>query len=93
MMEMPTRVLVESRPADGGNGYEVLYLRQVLERTVVPDLYRFDGRDERGVATLVRASGLTAVARATAAANSLISKISTKTSPPRSMPSSRIAQH
>ncbi len=52
--EIPTRLLVESRPADGGNGYEVLYLRQVLERTVVPDLYRFDGRDERGVATLVR---------------------------------------
>ncbi len=52
--ELPTRVLVESRPIDGGNGYEVLYLRQVLERTVVSDLYRFDGRDERGVATLVR---------------------------------------
>lgn len=57
--EMPTRVLVESWPVVGGHGYEVLYLRQVLERTVVPDLYRFDGRDERGVATLVRLEHVT----------------------------------
>ncbi|MHC4447650.1 MAG: hypothetical protein ACYSXF_07720 [Planctomycetota bacterium] len=52
--EIPTRVLVESRPAGAGKGYEVLYLRQVLERTIVPDLYRFEGQDERGGPTLVR---------------------------------------
>ena len=52
--EMPGRVLVNSRPMTTGNGYEVIYLRQVMERTVVPDLYQVTGRDEAGRPTLVR---------------------------------------
>ena len=35
--EVPTRVLVEARPVKSG-GYEVLYLRQVLERRTVREL-------------------------------------------------------
>jgi len=41
--EMP--VLVESRPATTGRGFEVVYVRQFLEREHVSDLVRF-ARDE-----------------------------------------------
>lgn len=44
--ELPTRVFVEATPAADG-GYEVLFLRQILERTHVPDLYRLS-TDEAG---------------------------------------------
>lgn len=44
--EVPTRVLLESRPAEGG-GYEVVYLRQVIERARVPRLWQM-GVDELG---------------------------------------------
>jgi hypothetical protein len=46
--EMPAMVMVETRQAPSGQGYEVLYLRQVLERTVVPDLYQVNGQTEYG---------------------------------------------
>jgi hypothetical protein len=52
--EVPTRMLVESRPSPAGNGIEVIYVRQVLERATVPDLYRFAAQDERGQPALVR---------------------------------------
>jgi hypothetical protein len=52
--EVPTRVLIESRPAPSGDGYELLYLRQVIERTTVPDLYQYTGQDESGRPTPVR---------------------------------------
>lgn len=52
--EVPERILLETRPADTGHGYELVYLRQILERTVVPDLYKFHSRDEMGRPTLVR---------------------------------------
>jgi hypothetical protein len=50
--ELPEKVLVQARPMtdDSGksiDGYEVVYVRQILERTVVKDLYRF-GKDEAG---------------------------------------------
>jgi len=45
--QVPELVLLESRPADSGNGYEVVYLRQIIERAVVDELYRF-GQDELG---------------------------------------------
>jgi hypothetical protein len=50
--EMPGRMLVESRPAPEGKGFEVIYIRQVMERAVVPDLYQVSGLDERGQPTL-----------------------------------------
>ena len=30
--EVPERVLIETRPIEAGGGYELLYLRQILER-------------------------------------------------------------
>jgi len=50
--EMPGRVLVDSRPAPEGHGFEVVFIRQVMERRVVPDLYEVTGRDEAGQPTL-----------------------------------------
>jgi hypothetical protein len=52
--ELPTKVLVETRPSPTGEGYELLYLRQILERTHVPSLYEFEGQSEAGQATLTR---------------------------------------
>jgi len=52
--EMPHRLLLESRPLADGSGTELLYLRQFLERTVVPDLYRLDGQNELGQPSFVR---------------------------------------
>ena len=52
--EVPAKVLVDTRPAASGKGYELLYLRQVLERTVVPDLYQVNGQDESGQPMLIR---------------------------------------
>jgi len=55
--EVPERVLIRTRPAGTGGGYELLYLRQILERTVVPNLYEFYSQDEMGRPTLVRYVG------------------------------------
>lgn len=52
--EIPNKLLVDSKPALSGNGVEVIYVRQVMERAIVPDLYEFAGRDEAGRPTLVR---------------------------------------
>lgn len=52
--EVPERIVVDSRSAPGGEGYELLYLRQILERAVVPDLYQFNGQDETGRPVLVK---------------------------------------
>lgn len=47
--EIPERVLLESRPLDGGNRFEVLYVRRFIERAQVDDIMRFTGaRDEAG---------------------------------------------
>jgi hypothetical protein len=46
--EMPQRVIMQSRPAQTGRGFEVLYLRQFVERAVVTDLYHADGDDAGG---------------------------------------------
>lgn len=52
--EMPTRVMVQSTPVPTGQGYEVVYLRQIVEKVIVADLYQFTGEDERGQPTPVR---------------------------------------
>ncbi len=52
--EQPRRVLLRSRRMPDGQGYELIYLQQMLERSVVPDLFRFEGADERGRPSLVR---------------------------------------
>ncbi len=52
MGEMPTRVLIDSRPAPEG-GYDVVYLRQIVERAHVPKLYQ-TGSDDLGRPAPVR---------------------------------------
>ncbi len=52
--ELPDKLLVNTRPSLSGTGFEVIYLRQVMERATVPDLYQFSGQDEAGRPTLVR---------------------------------------
>jgi hypothetical protein len=52
--ERPDLVVVGSRPAEDGGGYEVLYVRQILERTIVPEVYVPSGRDEDGRPVLTR---------------------------------------
>jgi len=54
--EVPQRILLETRPNETGRGYELIYLRQILERTVVPDLYQFN-QDEAGQPRLIRYDG------------------------------------
>lgn len=44
--ELPTKVLLQSRRTDAG--YELVYVRQILERALVPDLYEFSAQDELG---------------------------------------------
>lgn len=56
--ELPEKVLVQARPMTDGvsqniTGYEIVFMRQILERTVVKDLYRF-GKDEAGQTQPIR---------------------------------------
>ncbi len=51
--EVPQRLLVDSRPLGRGQGYEVTYVRQFIEKVRVPDLMRV-GIDEQGQAVPVR---------------------------------------
>lgn len=50
--EMPDRVMVQSSPLSEGQGFEVIYIRQIVERRLVPDLYRA-ALDEGGNAVLM----------------------------------------
>lgn len=53
IQQLPGKVLVEDpRPAADGQGFEVIFIRQIVERERVPDLYRFS-RDETGGLTPV----------------------------------------
>jgi hypothetical protein len=51
--EVPRRVLIESRPLERGEGFEVVYVRQFVERAQVSDLLKF-ATDETGRAVPVR---------------------------------------
>ncbi|MBY0313003.1 MAG: hypothetical protein K2W85_13105 [Phycisphaerales bacterium] len=53
--EVPKLWLVDSRPEETGNGYEVVYVRQIVERARVNDLVGF-AQDENGRAMPVRMS-------------------------------------
>jgi hypothetical protein len=56
---LPQFIVLESRPVSGSDGrtagHEVLYVRQVLERAIVDDVYRL-GKSDTGQAVLVPAS-------------------------------------
>jgi hypothetical protein len=53
---LPDKVLIRATPLalkDGSIGYEIFYVRQILERAQVPDLYTFGAtQDELGRATI-----------------------------------------
>lgn len=53
IQQLPGKVLLDNpQPAADGRGYEVIFIRQIVERERVPDLYRFS-RDETGGLTAV----------------------------------------
>ncbi|MBX3377677.1 MAG: hypothetical protein KF678_11825 [Phycisphaeraceae bacterium] len=57
--ELPEKLLIRAEPvtdADGTSitGYNIVYVRQIMERTLVKDLYRFGGADEAGQPRAVR---------------------------------------
>ncbi|HWB20629.1 MAG TPA: hypothetical protein VG711_10035 [Phycisphaerales bacterium] len=43
---VPTKLLMDTKPVEGGQGYEVLFVRQIIERTRIHDLYQLQGMDE-----------------------------------------------
>lgn len=53
--ELPQRVMLQSRELGEGKGREVLYLRQIVERAVVKDVYKL-GTNDVGEAVMVPAS-------------------------------------
>jgi hypothetical protein len=46
--ELPRRVLIETRPLPTGEGFEVIYIRQLVERARVPELYKVDAPAAEG---------------------------------------------
>ena len=52
--EVPEKILVQIRPSPTGDGDEIIYIRQILERPTLPGLYHYQGEDESGRPTLVR---------------------------------------
>ncbi|HYD01399.1 MAG TPA: hypothetical protein VEB22_09255 [Phycisphaerales bacterium] len=53
--ELPQRLVLETRPSSDGKGYEVLYMRQLIERAIVDDLYKL-GTDDQGRPVIVPTS-------------------------------------
>ncbi len=53
--EMPQKFVIQSQPAPDGEGLEVVYIRQFIERAIVKDLYTL-GTDELGRTILVPAA-------------------------------------
>jgi hypothetical protein len=52
--EVPEKIFVQSRPSPTGDAVEVIFIRQILERMTLPDLYQYEGEDESGRPILVR---------------------------------------
>lgn len=46
--ELPGKPVIERRAAEDGNGFDVVYVRQIIERRRVPTLYEFGQSDEFG---------------------------------------------
>jgi hypothetical protein len=53
--ELPQRLVLETRPTSDGQGQEILYVRQIVERAIVPSMYRLS-KDDAGQPTIVPAS-------------------------------------
>lgn len=54
--ELPERVIIESRALAGGRGFEVVYLRQFMERAQVAELYQLSHDDSGRQGMLVPVS-------------------------------------
>lgn len=56
--ELPGKPVLEKRALDNGDGFEVIFVRQIIERSRVPAMYQFDQSNEFGgiVPTPVRSS-------------------------------------
>jgi hypothetical protein len=54
--ELPDKVLVSTSRAENGEGIDIVFVRQIVERTRVNNMYQFNSQDELGnrVATPVR---------------------------------------
>ena len=52
--ELPDKVLLETRPDPSTGGYEVFFIRTIVERTHVPELYQFGSQDESGRPVLAK---------------------------------------
>jgi hypothetical protein len=50
---MPAKVIVQGAPIKDGQGYEVVFIRQIVEKARVDDLVRFTS-DEAGQQRLIR---------------------------------------
>ncbi|MCU0689662.1 MAG: hypothetical protein MUE97_07985 [Phycisphaerales bacterium] len=53
--ELPQRLVLETRPTSDGKGQEILYVRQIVERAIVPSMYRLS-KDDAGQPTIVPAA-------------------------------------
>ena len=56
--ELPDKVMIFSKPAASGQGFEILYLRQFVEKITVRDLQQFGSFDEQGNPTLIPVTNL-----------------------------------
>lgn len=56
--ELPGKPVLEKRVLENGGGFEVIFVRQIIERSRVPAMYEFDQSNEFGgiVPTPVRSA-------------------------------------
>ncbi len=56
--ELPEKIFLDSKKAESGKGFDILCVRLIVEKTIVPDLYHFGSEDENGSPVLVRVTDL-----------------------------------
>ncbi|MCH8823168.1 MAG: hypothetical protein IH984_06625 [Planctomycetes bacterium] len=56
--ELPEKIFLDSKEAESGKGFDILYVRLIVEKTVVPNLYHLGSEDENGSPVLVRVTDL-----------------------------------
>jgi len=52
--QVPTKLLLQTKPAPSGDGYDIIYVRQIVERARVTDLYGYGGMTESRQPALVK---------------------------------------
>lgn len=56
--ELPEKIFLDSKEAESGKGFDILYVRLIVEKTFVLDLYHLGSEDENGSPVLVRVTDL-----------------------------------